>query len=1172
MNIRTPLKRAKCVVVCLFAAFAQYAGSNNNSSASSHNLGVGVATSDLISAGETRTYTLTLAAGDHAHLEIKKGDLQLQVSVCREKNQSCREVIDRHYGMLDLSFSADLNANYTVAITSVEKEKGERPYEIYLSEIVKTTRKHRLADQARMALAEAAQFRERQDQSSQLAAVAKYKEASRLWQSADDFSKAVETICSTGDVYFVLSQYPEALAQYESALSLSRLHGDQIGTFAAMNAIAYVNVYLGKNDEARSDTTKILDDIARIKTSGDFRRAEAQARNTIGEIDYAQGELRNSIEAFERAYSLYTEIGERAGQALALLNLGYSTSDLGDAQKASEYFERALTQFQAVSNMLGATLAQTALGGFYSLSGEEDKALSLHQAARAYFKRMANRQAEAAALNGIGRAYQDLNDYDSAFDYYNKALLLNQSIGQSSNIALSKFLVARVLYQKGDTEQARKFYDESLDLSRAAGDAVTEAHALKGLGILYFAKGDSTRAIEQYNAALQIYCMIGNRRSEAYVLNDIAHIQTLSGNASEAIANLQVALPLMRATGDRHGKALTLFNTAKAEKTRGDLNAALSSIKESIAIGESVRAKTTNSQLRTSYFASVEEQFELYIDILMSLHAGYPDKGYAEAALLASEQGRSRSLLDSLLAEKLTSHDDSAPDLMVQVQKILQQLDDKAEYQTRLLGRKHTQEEVDKLSQEIRELTLQYQGLRSNLSAKNPRRATLIRPDDLKAEDLQNLLKGDNALLLEFALGDDRSYLWAVTGSEIAGYELPGRAKIEEIAQKAYESITARESIDEHLPVQEQEKISNEADAAYRQNAAVLSNLLLGPVASKLSAKQIIIVGDGLLRFIPFDALPLPSQDAQTGNELLSAHNIVTLPSALTLVALRSERNVPTRNKTIEVVADPVFEIDDPRITSAQGDSKVNDQNAYFSSAWRDFNQKRPATQVSRLPSTLREAKVISELVPSNEVVTATGFDATKKKFMTGDVGSHRIVHIATHGLLNVEHPNLSGLIFSLLDPQGNSVDGFLRLHDVYNLDLQADLVVLSACRTGLGRNVGGEGVASLSSGFMYAGAKTVISSLWKVDDDTTAEFMGHFYRSLLKDQQPPAVALRNAKLEMRKDQRWRAPFYWAGFVLQGEYQNQPPAQNTTSVSWILIIIGAVFMGMGSIYAIARYK
>jgi CHAT domain-containing protein len=1172
MNVRTSLIGVTSVVfVCLVAAFSQDSLSNN-SSAAARSLVAGVAISDQISAGETRAYALTLQAGDHARLELKKGDLQLQVSVCREKGLSCRQLIDRNYGSLDLSFSAELTGTFTVEITSTEKENGERPYEIILAEIVKTTRKHRLADRARVALSEAAYRREGQDQSSQLAAAAKYKDASRMWQAAGEFSKAVETLCTIGDVYFVLSHYPLALAEYENARSLSERHGDQTGTVAALNGIAYINLYLGKNDEARAGTTKVLEIIETVRSSHDVRRAEAQALNTIGEIDYAQGELRRSIERFDRVYSLYTDVGDRAGQALALLNLGYSSSDLGDAQKASEYWQRALTEFQSVSNMHGATLAQTALGGFYSLSGEEEKALNLHKAANEYFSRMGNQQAEAVALNGIGRAYQDLNDFDSALDCYDKALRLNELIGQRSNIALSKFLVARVWYQKGDADRAKKYYGESLDMSREAGDVVTEAHALKGLGILYFSRGDAQRAVEQFNASLQIYHARGNRRSEAYVLNDIAHIQTLSGNVPEAIANLQLALPLMRATGDKHGEALTLFNTAKVEKARGDLPAALTAIKESIAIGESVRTKITNSQLRTSYFASVEEQFELYIDTLMSLHKQYPDEGYQVAALLASEQARARSLLDSIVAEKIEPHDPSSPDLMVQVQKTLQQLNEKAENQTRLLGRKHTQEEIDKLSQEIRELTLQYQDIRSKLRVEDPRRATLIRPDEPKAEDLQNLVKGDDALLLEFALGDDRSYLWAVTGAEIASYELPARSKIEEVARKVYGSITKRESTIGHMPAQEQEKILNEADAEYRQQAAVLSDMLLVPVASRLAAKRILIVGDGLLRFIPFDALPLPSQDGQRSNDpqLLSAHDIVTLPSALTLVALRSERNTSAESKMIAVVADPVFEIDDPRIKLDQVHKQAAQQTAYFSSALRDFSQNGTAARISRLPSTLSEAKAIGDLVPSTEVVTTTGFDATKQKFITKYVGQHRIVHIATHGLLNVDHPNLSGLVFSLLDEGGRSVDGFLRLHDVYNLDLPADLVVLSACRTGLGKDIRGEGVISLSSGFMYAGAKTVISSLWKVDDTATAEFMGHFYRGLLKDQQPPAVALRYAKLEMQKDDRWRAPFYWAGFVLEGEYSNPLVVQNTSNFLWLMILVSVV-MGIGIVYAIARY-
>ncbi len=162
--------------------------------------------------------------------------------------------------------------------------------------------------------------------------------------------------------------------------------------------------------------------------------------------------------------------------------------------------------------------------------------------------------------------------------------------------------------------------------------------------------------------------------------------------------------------------------------------------------------------------------------------------------------------------------------------------------------------------------------------------------------------------------------------------------------------------------------------------------------------------------------------------------------------------------------------------------------------------------------------------------------------------------------------------MFSLFNEDGQSVDGFLRLHEIYNLDLSADLVVLSACRTGLGPDVKGEGIVGLTTGFMYAGAKTVVSSLWKVDDTATAEFMSYFYRGLLRDQLSPAEALRTAKLEMQKQERWRAPFYWAGFVLQGEYTTPVVAQESTNRFLVVLTTIAATLAAAGIYVIARYN
>jgi CHAT domain-containing protein len=190
---------------------------------------------------------------------------------------------------------------------------------------------------------------------------------------------------------------------------------------------------------------------------------------------------------------------------------------------------------------------------------------------------------------------------------------------------------------------------------------------------------------------------------------------------------------------------------------------------------------------------------------------------------------------------------------------------------------------------------------------------------------------------------------------------------------------------------------------------------------------------------------------------------------------------------------------------------------------------------------------------------------------MSPEVGQYRIVHFATHGLLNNEHPELSGVVLSLVDQAGNPQDGFLRLHDIYNMKLPADLVVLSACNTGLGKDVRGEGLIGLTRGFMYAGASGVMSSLWKVDDEATAELMKIFYSAMLNDGLAPAAALRQAQLTLRKQKRWHSPYYWASFVLQGEYRESPGATSqiwTTGIAEKAFTVAAILL---TVFLCSRY-
>jgi CHAT domain-containing protein len=326
-----------------------------------------------------------------------------------------------------------------------------------------------------------------------------------------------------------------------------------------------------------------------------------------------------------------------------------------------------------------------------------------------------------------------------------------------------------------------------------------------------------------------------------------------------------------------------------------------------------------------------------------------------------------------------------------------------------------------------------------------------------------------------------------------------------------------------------------------------LSEILLAPVASQLQGKRILVVADGALQYLPFGALPSPKSKNGDPQPLIVENEIVSLPSASTLALLRRQVNGRSpAPKLIAMLADPVFTATDERvktassqksaISEAQRSQAFSQSSARLMKAAGETGVLREGI-IQRLPFSRREAESILAAVPVGEKKQALDFEANRATALSAEMSQYRIVHFATHGLLHSEHPELSGIVLSLVNEQGQPVDGFLRLNEIYNLNLSADLVVLSACQTALGKEVRGEGLVGLTRGFMYAGSPRVVASLWKVDDAATAEFMKLFYQKMLQEKMRPAAALRAAKVEMRKQKRWSAPFYWAAFELQGEWR-----------------------------------
>jgi CHAT domain-containing protein len=438
------------------------------------------------------------------------------------------------------------------------------------------------------------------------------------------------------------------------------------------------------------------------------------------------------------------------------------------------------------------------------------------------------------------------------------------------------------------------------------------------------------------------------------------------------------------------------------------------------------------------------------------------------------------------------------------------------------------------------------------IRVKSPAYAALTQPQPLNAQQIQQQLLDADSLLLEYSLGEERSYLFALTPDSLHAYQLPKRAEIEALAGQLYNGLAGRPETG-NLPG----KPGLSGRVQTKKFAAALSQMVLGPVAGELQGKRLIIVSDGALQYVPFAALPVPAKSEREAGSyevtpLMVDHEIVNLPSASVLSVLRQTtagRKQPP--KAVTVFADPVFDRKDERVVtiaqknrlnqsvaSASAENQGSESAAHLNRSAADLGlQLGGPSYLPRLPFSRREAEAILSVIPLDEGMKALDFSASRELAMSPELAQYRIVHFATHGFLDNRHPEFSGLVLSLVDEHGKPRNGFLDMQDIYDLNLPAELVVLSACETGLGKQINGEGLLGLTRGFMYAGAKRVVASLWNTDDQASAEFMARFYKAMEQEKLSPAAALRQAQIDTWKKKRWSDPYYWAAFQLQGEWK-----------------------------------
>ncbi len=1147
-----------------------------------------------IRGGEHQLFQIAAGVGQYLRVAVRPTRIILQVTLF---DPSGKQIVTTNNpaggsGPIFISEIAALSGDYKLEVRSIEAWANPGSFEVNVAELRASNPEDLRLVEAERWFAKGLQESERRAYQN---AIETYKKALPYWKSIHHSHWEALTHYALGQTHYLKRNFIDSDKSYAQVLEITLDPDDWRIRAAALNDLGLNARIQGKNEIAISRLNEAL----RSFEEHADRRGQASSLNNLAAAYGQMGELRKALDLTQRALPLRLAENFQSGLNNLRNTLGNIYDRLGDPEKALEYHSQALVSWRQLAqakqldspDRLGNALNSVALvsakvGKWDEAAQYFDDALKVPDTSPSL---------RAAILNNRGEFYSSLGDFDTATQYLGEAnTLLNSQKTPDPDLRAS------VLFQIGQIHLATGRLSDAIALFREAKLAKPNkpklAYVLTALGDAWSRQGNFDEALKAYSEALEIQIQIEDRRGQALTRQKRGEAYALAQDSPSASTEYQTALSLWRAVKDQRGEAAALNSMALLERDRNNLRDSVRRNQEAIQILESLRTSVSSHQLRTSYFASHENYYKLNIDLNMLSSRTDQSRQQVAAAFAASERSRARSLIDTLLEVRLDLTENVSDDLVRLESEIERRLRAKLEAQTNLLRTRHIQSEAEAMAKEIAELIRQQSEVRGRIRASNPKYSALTQPQLLTTAEIQQQLDAET-LLLEFALGDKRSYAWVVSADSIKGFELAPREQIEAVARRVTEALTAENRQEKNESVQEKRLRVDKADKDYVEASAALSKMIIEPVASLLGTKRLVIVADGALQTIPFGSLPIPTvaktasaantdakvlksdADRLTTNAsaksslrvpvapklLILEHEIVYLPSASVLALHR--RELATRKPApypVAVIADPVFDNQDDRVARAKGNSsqqrkdaakikpdtkaspKLNAQNSAvtadaakdtspIASALRDVGLD-PTQPLPRLNHSREEATAILEAASSRQSLSALNFKASRETATSPELSKYRIIHFATHGILDLEHPELSGIALSMVDEKGQSRDGYLRLHEIYNLNLPAELVVLSACQTGVGKQIKGEGLIALTRGFMYAGAKSVVASLWKVDDAATAALMAEFYKQMFTNKLKPAAALREAQLKVSKVKRWQSPYYWSGFFLQGDW------------------------------------
>ena len=907
-------------------------------------------------------------------------------------------------------------------------------------------------------------------------------------------AELVGALNSQGDRFAKRGEYPQALAVYTLAHSVGERVGDRQAIALTLHNLGHVHRLQGNFAPAMDYFRKAL---AINEALGD-QAGIGRTHLGIGLVNWLQGDFTEALEHYRRSLTIFEARQNNTAVATVLNNIGNIHRYQGDYAQALDYYRRSLKIREDLNDTFGILGSLGNIGVVYSAQGNYAQALDYYRRSLAMSETQDDKEGIAITLGNIGVLYRKQGDYAQALDYYRRSLAVSEAIHDKVGISQMVNNIGTVHLQQGDHAQALDYYRRSLAMREESGDKHGASHTLMAIGVIHTAQGDYTQAWEYYQKSLAIKEAIGDRNGVANLLFHIGAYHKKQGRDSQALDFAERATALARETGDRAILWSARVNAGLAYRALNQPAQAHTAFEEAISVIEAMRGQVAGGeQSQQRFFEDKLSPYHAMVDLLVA-------RNQPTEALIFTERAKARALLDLLhggrvnIVKAMTGEEQERErklraeliSLNTQVARAGQQ--DRPD-QARL-------GELKSLREKAR---LNYEAFQTSLYAAHPElRVQRGEAQVIKADEISALAPDAGTALLEYVVTEDVTYLFTVAraggraDAEVRVYTLPiKRAEVARQVEAFRRQLAAR-------------------DLGFRASAVKLYDLLLKPAEAQLRGKtNLVIAPDDTLWDLPFQALL-----TGTNRFLIEEAAIAYAPSLTVLREVTRRR----KHKGADAAPATLLALGNPLL----GKEKMG----RAAPALRDG-------KLDPLPEAEQEVKALRQLYGMSRSKVYTGAEAREDR-VKSEAGQVSILHLATHGVLNNASPMYSHLAFA---EGGAGEDGLLEAWELMQLDLKADLAVLSACETARGRIGAGEGMIGLSWAMFIAGVPSIVVSQWKVESAGTRDLMVDFHRALISpaaaEQAEPtkAEALRQAALKLMKNPETSHPFYWAGFVLVGD-------------------------------------